>query len=375
MVAVKTHQANAFLTALDRVPPAVLLYGGDAGLVAERAAQLAKRLAERDDPPGEIIRLDDASLEEDPGRIFVELQTAPMFGGRKVLRTVAGRRVTAAQLKPLVEGGDLQGMPDRRGRQPAPRRCAARAVREIARGRGRCLLSRRGARSRGRHARGVRAGQDADHAGRQAPAAGAARRRPRAVAGGDRQARALCARQEHDRGERRGGGRRRRGRARSRPHRDGRRVRRGRRRRWPNATAASPRARARSPSSPRCSATSCGCIACAARSTPAASMEDVVRSLRPPPHFKQREAIEQQCRAGPCPSSPPRSPASPTPPRPRASTPRWRARWRRICCWTLARSLASKSVALHSQRERRGIAVVRQAHQSVGGLARAPSCR
>ena len=109
MVAVKTHQANAFLTALDRVPPAVLLYGGDAGLVAERAAQLAKRLAERDSPPGEIIRLDDASLEEDPGRIFVELQTAPMFGGRKVLRTVAGRRVTAAQLKPLVEGGDLQG--------------------------------------------------------------------------------------------------------------------------------------------------------------------------------------------------------------------------------------------------------------------------
>ncbi len=109
MVAVKTHQANAFLAALDRVPSAVLLYGGDAGLVAERATQLAKRLTERDSPPGEIIRLDDASLEEDPGRIFVELQTAPMFGGRKVLRTIAGRRVTAAQLKPLVEGGDLQG--------------------------------------------------------------------------------------------------------------------------------------------------------------------------------------------------------------------------------------------------------------------------
>jgi DNA polymerase III subunit delta len=109
MVAVKTHQANAFLAALDRVPSAILLYGGDAGLVAERATQLAKRLTERDSPPGEIIRLDDASLEEDPGRIFVELQTAPMFGGRKVLRTIAGRRVTAAQLKPLIEGGDLQG--------------------------------------------------------------------------------------------------------------------------------------------------------------------------------------------------------------------------------------------------------------------------
>jgi len=109
MVAVKTHQANAFLAAAERIPAAVLLYGTDAGLVAERAAQLARRLSERDTPPGEIIRLDDASLEDDPDRIFVELQTMPMFGGRKVVRAIAGRRVTAAQLGPLVQGGDLQG--------------------------------------------------------------------------------------------------------------------------------------------------------------------------------------------------------------------------------------------------------------------------
>jgi DNA polymerase III subunit delta len=109
MVAVKTHQAAAFLSALNRIPPAILFYGGDAGLVAERAAQLAERLSKRDDPPGEIIRLDEASLDEDPGRIFVELQTAPMFGGRKVVRAVASRRIGAAQLKPLLEGGDAQG--------------------------------------------------------------------------------------------------------------------------------------------------------------------------------------------------------------------------------------------------------------------------
>jgi DNA polymerase-3 subunit delta len=78
-------------------------------LVSERAAQLAKALAGRDDPPGEILRLDDSSLEDDPDRIFVELQTAPMFGGRKVVRAAAGRRVTAAQLKALVEGGNLAG--------------------------------------------------------------------------------------------------------------------------------------------------------------------------------------------------------------------------------------------------------------------------
>ena len=109
MVAIKTHQAQAFLTALERVPSAVLFYGGDVGLVAERAAQLAKGLAGRDDPAGEIIRLDDTSLEDNPDRIFVELQTVPMFGGRKVVRAATGRRVTAAHLKPLVEGGDLAG--------------------------------------------------------------------------------------------------------------------------------------------------------------------------------------------------------------------------------------------------------------------------
>src|SRR4029453_19280610 len=59
--------------------------------------------------PGEILRLDDTSLEDDPGRIAVELQTAPMFGGRKIVRATAGRRITAALLKPLVEPGGLEG--------------------------------------------------------------------------------------------------------------------------------------------------------------------------------------------------------------------------------------------------------------------------
>ncbi|HEU4380814.1 MAG TPA: DNA polymerase III subunit delta [Hyphomicrobiaceae bacterium] len=113
MVAIKTHQADAFLKGFDRpgatTPSAVLLYGTDAGLVAERALALAKRLAARENPPGEILRLDDTSLEDDPGRIAIELQTAPMFGGRKIVRATTGRRITAATLKPLVESGALEG--------------------------------------------------------------------------------------------------------------------------------------------------------------------------------------------------------------------------------------------------------------------------
>ena len=107
MVAVKAHQAEAFLRSPERVPPAVLFYGTDAGLVSERAAALARRLAERDG--GEVLRIDDADLENEPARISIELQTVAMFGGRKVVRALAGRRVNAGALKPLVEGGNIEG--------------------------------------------------------------------------------------------------------------------------------------------------------------------------------------------------------------------------------------------------------------------------
>jgi DNA polymerase-3 subunit delta len=107
MVAVKSYQADAFLKAVERVPSAVLVYGTDAGLVGERAGTLARRLAERHD--GEILRLDDADLENGPDRIGVELLTRPMFGGRKIVRAATGRRINAVTLKPIVEMGSLEG--------------------------------------------------------------------------------------------------------------------------------------------------------------------------------------------------------------------------------------------------------------------------
>jgi DNA polymerase-3 subunit delta len=107
MVAVKSYQADAFLKAVERVPSAVLFHGTDAGLVGERAGRLARRLAEAYE--GEILRLDDADLENDPDRIGVELLTRPMFGGRKIVRAATGRRITSATLKPVVELGNLEG--------------------------------------------------------------------------------------------------------------------------------------------------------------------------------------------------------------------------------------------------------------------------
>ncbi|MCZ7593930.1 MAG: hypothetical protein M5U16_02705 [Hyphomicrobium sp.] len=105
MVAIKAHQAQSFLNPPGPKVPAVLFYGSDAGLVSERAMKLAALVAARDS--GESIRIDDADLDADPDRLAVELQTIPMFGGSKVVRATAGRRITAAALQPLLEGGTL----------------------------------------------------------------------------------------------------------------------------------------------------------------------------------------------------------------------------------------------------------------------------
>lgn len=110
MTAIKAHQADAFLKSPDVKLTAFLLYGPDAGLVAERAATLAKILAKRESPEGEVLRIDDLDLENDPDRLAIELGTIPMFGGRKIVRANTGRRINTNLLKPLVDGAPLAGL-------------------------------------------------------------------------------------------------------------------------------------------------------------------------------------------------------------------------------------------------------------------------
>lgn len=109
MVAVKAQQATSFLKALDPRLVAVLVHGNDPGLVSELAKRAADGFAARDNPPGEVLRIEDAELEYDPDRLAVELQTVAMFGGRKVVRTTLSRRVGLEALKPLLEGPRLEG--------------------------------------------------------------------------------------------------------------------------------------------------------------------------------------------------------------------------------------------------------------------------
>lgn len=109
MVAIKASQAAQFLKSPPANVGAVLFFGSDPGLVSERSERLAKLLAAREDPPGEVLRLDDNDLDQDPDRLGVELDTRPMFSGRKIIRAAAGRRISATALKPLLEDAPHEG--------------------------------------------------------------------------------------------------------------------------------------------------------------------------------------------------------------------------------------------------------------------------
>ena len=108
MVAIKAS-IDAYLKAPPKGISAILFFGNDAGLVWERAAALAKTMAAQSIPPGEILRIDDPDLENDPDKLAIELGTIPMFGGRKIIRTQQSRKVNAASLKSLIEGPPLEG--------------------------------------------------------------------------------------------------------------------------------------------------------------------------------------------------------------------------------------------------------------------------
>jgi DNA polymerase-3 subunit delta len=102
MVAYKSSAVASFLKSPKPNCRAVLVYGPDAGLVAERATALAQHFEGRGKSSAEIVRLDDRDLAEDPARLEIELKTAPMFASHSVVRLAAGPRLDVPALKALL---------------------------------------------------------------------------------------------------------------------------------------------------------------------------------------------------------------------------------------------------------------------------------
>lgn len=109
MTSIKVGEFERALKATGGLARALLLHGQDEGLVGELAQRAAQRLAELHNPQGEILRLQEQDLAEEPDRAIVELRTVPMFGGPVVLRLRAGAHLKPELVDALIEAAQDAG--------------------------------------------------------------------------------------------------------------------------------------------------------------------------------------------------------------------------------------------------------------------------
>jgi DNA polymerase-3 subunit delta len=77
---------EGFLAAPGPLFQAAVIHGDDAGLVRERAQELASHITERPDDPFDVGVVGGSELEGDPARLGDELAAISMMGGRRLVR-------------------------------------------------------------------------------------------------------------------------------------------------------------------------------------------------------------------------------------------------------------------------------------------------
>jgi DNA polymerase-3 subunit delta len=86
MILSRRPDVERFLARPDPAIRCVLLYGRDAGVVRDRANQLAAKATERPDDPFDVALLTDRDLDGDGARLEGELSAQSMMGGRRLIR-------------------------------------------------------------------------------------------------------------------------------------------------------------------------------------------------------------------------------------------------------------------------------------------------
>ncbi|MGQ0445824.1 MAG: DNA polymerase III subunit delta [Beijerinckiaceae bacterium] len=102
MVAIKSHEAERFLA---RPAPHIFLYlvfGTDAGLVAERARRIIFRAVDDPKDPFQHVRIGGDELANDPARLADEANTIPLFGGRRAIWIEVQGKAFPTALEPLL---------------------------------------------------------------------------------------------------------------------------------------------------------------------------------------------------------------------------------------------------------------------------------
>ena len=115
-----TREIEPFLARPRPGVATVLLYGPDAGLVAERGRRLAATVVDALDDPFRVSELDPDLLDREPARLVEEAQALCLMGGRRLVRVRGADDRLAKAMKDLlalpqqegfvvVEAGELGG--------------------------------------------------------------------------------------------------------------------------------------------------------------------------------------------------------------------------------------------------------------------------
>ncbi len=81
----KAHEVDSWLARPDPAARLVLVYGPDRGLVSERARAFAGATGLPLDDPFCVVRIDAASVEQQPGRLLEEAGTVAMFAASRLI--------------------------------------------------------------------------------------------------------------------------------------------------------------------------------------------------------------------------------------------------------------------------------------------------
>jgi DNA polymerase-3 subunit delta len=120
-VKIEPRQVEAFLRKLDPKIRAVVVYGNDDGLIAERAAALAKSVCEDLKDPFRVVDIAGEALKADPARLADEFSAMSLMGGRRVVRVRPAGEESTEALENLVSAGAGDALIVLEGGNLAPR--------------------------------------------------------------------------------------------------------------------------------------------------------------------------------------------------------------------------------------------------------------
>jgi DNA polymerase-3 subunit delta len=103
MAVLKAERLASYLRERDPATRAMLIYGGDLGAVREQAVKVVEANGVRPDDPFNPVIVADQTLIANPGLLADETATIPMFGGRRIVWVRDAGQGLAKALEPLLD--------------------------------------------------------------------------------------------------------------------------------------------------------------------------------------------------------------------------------------------------------------------------------